>query len=366
MHILFALAGLHQVRRGAEVVFEAVAQEIALGGEHKVTLVGSGQPVTDRQYNFEHVPAVSREHFERWPKVPFLRSEFMYEEVTFAARLAMHPVLREVDVTVTCGYPYTNWALRRRHEGKRARHVFVTQNGDWPATARRGEPRFFSCDGLICTNPVYFERNHKRWRSALIPNGIDPQRFFPGPGERAQFGLPENQKVVLMVSALQPGKRVIEAMRAVASVKDAFLVIAGDGVLRDEVDVLAHQLLRGRFKRDIFTHQQMPALYRSADLFLHTTIGESFGNVYIEALSSGIPVLAHDEPVTRWILKDHALLVDTTLQSDLSEAIRHLLGADSLNRRLASDWARTTYSWSSVARRYLTFLEEISAERLRS
>ena len=52
MHVLFALPGLHRVRRGAEVVFESVAQEIALGGEHQVTLVGSGRPIDmHRQIN---------------------------------------------------------------------------------------------------------------------------------------------------------------------------------------------------------------------------------------------------------------------------------------------------------------------------
>ena len=44
----------------------------------------------------------------------------------------------------------------------------MTQNGDWPAFRTGGECRFFSCDGLVCINPVY-ERNHRdRWRTALI------------------------------------------------------------------------------------------------------------------------------------------------------------------------------------------------------
>ena len=70
--------------------------------------------------------------------------------------------------------------------------------------------------------------------------------------------------------------------------------------------------------RKTFRHDQMPDLYRSADLFLHTKIRKSFGNVYVEALSCGTPIVAHDDEVTRWILGDHATLVDTETRSDLS------------------------------------------------
>jgi glycosyltransferase involved in cell wall biosynthesis len=357
---------LHRFGRGAEVVFESVAQEIAVRGGHQVTLVGSGEARANRAYDFIHLPAVSREHFEHWPKLPFLRHEFMYEELTFALRLAALPAVGEADVTMTCSYPYTNWALRRPRLGKRhPAHVFVTQNGDWPSQGRGPEPTFFSCDGLICTNPLYYERNRVRWHSTLIPNGVDPARFRPGPPRRAELGLPAERSLVLMVSALEPGKRVIEAMRAVAGVPDAYLVVAGDGPLRDEVDRLAAELLPGRFRRATFRHEQMPDLYRSADLFLHTKIRESFGNVYIEALSCGVPVLAHDDEVTRWILGEHALLVDTTSQEALTAAIATALKTRRLDEA-AAEWAHARYSWEVVAGQYSDFFGEVLRQYLNS
>jgi len=361
MRILFALPGLHRVGRGAEIVFESVAQQIALRGKHQVTLVGSGQPRADRAYDFIHVPAAWRGRFERWPKVPFLRHEFMYEELTFGLGLAALPAVGEADVTMTCGYPYTNWALRRPRVGKRRpAHVFVTQNGDWAATERRAEPRFFSCEGLICTNPLYFDRNHERWNSTLIPNGVDPARFKPGPQRKAELGLPVDKPVVLMVSAFDSEKRVLEAMRAFAGVPDAHLVVAGDGPLRDQADQLAEQLFPGRFMRRTFPHENMPDLYRSADLFLHTKIRESFGNVYVEALSCGVPIVAHDDEVTRWILGDRATLVDTTSEAKTAEAIRKALRAPHDGTEAAA-WAHSQYSWDVVAGKYMEFLESVHA-----
>ncbi|WP_222949897.1 hypothetical protein [Sphingomonas sediminicola] len=56
MRILFALPGLHRFGRGAEVVFESIAQQIAAAGNHQVTLVGSGEVRPGRAYDFVHVP----------------------------------------------------------------------------------------------------------------------------------------------------------------------------------------------------------------------------------------------------------------------------------------------------------------------
>src|SRR5262249_7755366 len=115
--MLFVLSGLHRVHRGAEVAFESIAQEIAMKGDHDVTLIGSAKQSPSRAYSFKRVPAVPREWFERWPSMPLLRNEYMYEELTFAAALAMSRWRRDVDITVTCSYPYTNWALRSGFPG---------------------------------------------------------------------------------------------------------------------------------------------------------------------------------------------------------------------------------------------------------
>ena len=106
-----------------------------------------------------------RNHFERWPQLPGLRNEYCYEELTFLPELLLRFSPSSYDITVTCSYPFTSWALRRpTWPARRPRHVFVTQNGDWPAyirqsTERQYEYRFFDCDGLVCINPDYYERN---------------------------------------------------------------------------------------------------------------------------------------------------------------------------------------------------------------
>jgi glycosyltransferase involved in cell wall biosynthesis len=104
----------------------------------------------------------------------------------------------------------------------------------------------------------------------------------------------------------------------------------------------------------------MPELYRCADIFLHTTIGESFGNVYVEALASGLPIVAHDEPVTRWILEDNAYLVDTRHENALVDALRSArFSATRENSEKGVAFAQSKYSWRAVAARYRDFFAKV-------
>lgn len=362
MRILFALAGMHRVHRGAEVAFESVAQQLALAGDD-VTLLGSGPQLDDRAYRFVRTKVVPRERFEKFPSIPvFAGSEYTWEELTYIPGMLRHVRPSRFDVTVTCGFPYTNFVLRALRRKKRPPHVFVTQNGDWPARSDDREYRLFSCDGLVCTNPEYFEANRQRWRCALIPNGLDPERFRPGPSERARFGLPEDRPIVLMASAMIDTKRVDEAVHVVSRVPDALLVVAGDGPQRAQIEALADRLLPDRFRQLVVPATDMGALYRSADVFLHLSLNESFGNVYVESSACGLPVIAHDTPTTRWILGDTDSLVDTTDRDTTVAAITQALARppDGLERR--ADEFRQRFGWETIASQYRDFLIQVCGE----
>jgi glycosyltransferase involved in cell wall biosynthesis len=358
MRILFALPGLHRYARGAEVAFICVATELAKAG-NAVTLIGSGRPPTNVPYHFIRTTSTAREKFESFPILPILRNEYAYEEFTFVPGLLHHYRPADYDVTVTCSYPFTNWILRRKvWGGSRPPHVFVTQNGDWPATARNSEYQFFGCEGLVCTNPDFFERNKTSWECRLIPNGVDCNRFQPGPQQRQEFRLPMDRRVVLMVSALIPSKRVEIGIQAVSQIPDAHLVVAGDGPLRDAVDALAERLMPGRFSRLLLAPEQMPALYRSADVFMHLSLEEAFGNVFIEAMACGLPIVAEDTLRTRWIVGEAEFLVPTKDPVHIARHIELACGAPA-DHRLARVKKASGFSWSKIAEMYHEFFKDI-------
>ncbi|UZK67728.1 glycosyltransferase family 4 protein [Sphingomonas sp. M1-B02] len=331
----------------------AVARELARTG-NVVTVMGSGPPRPDTPYAFKQVPSLRRERFERFPRIPPLRSDVAWEDATFALSLLRSYRPEDFDAVVTCSFPFTHWALRRPARSKPAQ-IFVTQNGDWPATSESAEYRTFRCDGLICTNPDFFERSRARWNCALIPNGVSPGAFSPAPSDRARFGLPEGPPLILMVSALIDSKRVIEGIHAVARVPGAHLVVAGDGALRNRVSEEANQHLPGRFTRLTVSAAEMPALYNSADVFLHMSLLESFGNVFVEAMACGLPIVGHDTPRLRWIVGDREQLCDTESPDALHQALERAL---SLEKGSPDDRVARFY-WPQIAEQYHRFLSGI-------
>ena len=357
VRILFALPGLHRVDRGAEIAFISIARELARIG-HDVTLLGSGPERPTEPYRYLRASAIRRERFERYPKIPTLRGETSWEEASFLPGLLMRFRPADYDVTVTCAYPFTNWGLRRPTLGRRPKHVFVTQNGDWAAWSDDAEFRLFGCDGLVCTNPDYLKRNRERYRAALIPNGVDTSRFRPGEADRAAFGLPAGAPIVLMVSALIASKNVREGVAAVATHPDAVLVVAGDGPLRTEIHELASRLLPDRYVNLTVSADRMPDLYRAADVFLHLSVDESFGNVFLEAMASGLPVVAFESDRTRWIVGDCALFADRIDPASLPAMIDRALREKTALRDAMCQRAQS-FGWPAIATQYSDFFKSL-------
>ena len=357
--VLIALPGLHRVVRGAETALEAIGRELARLG-HRVTLIGSGEPRREGPYRFLHAGCVGRRWFKYFPSLPYVRTAYAYEELTFAPNLWRRYVPDDYDVTVTCGFPYCNRVLRRKPGRRRPVHVFVTQNGDHMAQATQRDYRAFACDGLVCTNNQYFERNRGKFRCKLIPNGVDPNVFLPGAGDRGAFGLPEEGKIALMVSALIESKRIREGIEAAAKVEGLNLVVAGDGEMRGEVEAFGKKMLGERFFLVSLPREKMPALYRSADVFLHMSTTEASANAYIEALASGLPIVTHDWEVTRWTLEDAAILVNSLDLAAVADGLRRAMtnGADVGRQR---EMVERRFSWASIGRQYAEFFDEVLA-----
>ncbi len=358
MRIAFVHPGLHRVMRGSEVAFETIAQQLSTYKNVEVTLFGSGESRVGSPYKFQHVDNIYREKFERnWPKFPVFRSNYIYEESTFAWNLLNRYRPDEFDITIHCSYPFINWFLQWKRKTCCPVHIFVTQNGDHPATTNRSEYRFFSCDGLICTNPEYFERNKTNWNCALITNGVDPSRFYPAPVDRSRLGLPDDARVALIVSALIVSKRVTEGIKAAAAIDGLHLVVCGDGPERDRVQSLGQALMGDRFHLKQVPYEQMPDMYRASDVLIHLSLDEPFGNIYLEALATGLPIVAHDREVTRWIVEENAFLVDSTQPSRLLDGIVQALECRAeLAIAARLNLIQRRFTWKAISQQYHDFL----------
>src|SRR5699024_2386304 len=125
------------------------------------------------------------------------------------------------------------------------------------------------------------------------------------------------------------------------------LVVAGDGPLRDEMKTLADQLIPGRYVRVSLPSEDMPALYRSADAFLHLSRDESFGNVFVEAMACGTPVVAYDLPRTRWIVRDGGFLAADRNPEAIALELERAMDRDDDGSSLVE--RAQAFQWTSVA-----------------
>jgi rhamnosyl/mannosyltransferase len=154
-----------------------------------------------------------------------------------------------------------------------------------------------------------------------MPNGVDAETFSPGPdqdwrgsrqGLRETLGIPAGATVAAFVATLDRAhafKRVdvaIEALRR-ASDREIHLLVAGGGELLEQHRATAARVgVGGRVHfLDAVPHAELPAVLRAADLFLLTTEPpESFGIVLIEAMATGLPVIASDYPGVRAVVDE--------------------------------------------------------------
>ncbi len=130
---------------------------------------------------------------------------------------------------------------------------------------------------------------------AIIGRGVDSQLFSPArrsPQLRAEWGVSDdNQRVLLYVGRLAREKNIALALRAFTAAHDqnpqTRMVIVGDGPLRRqlETDFPAARFVGLRRGEDLARH------YASADLFVFPSQSETFGNVTLEALASGLAVV---------------------------------------------------------------------------
>lgn len=134
----------------------------------------------------------------------------------------------------------------------------------------------------------------------VVGRGVDTTRFTPkhrSENLRKQWDADENTRVMLYVGRLSPEKEVQVLIDSYANLQTVQphktkLVIVGDGPdfarlksLPEAKDVIFTGSLRG---------QDLAAAYASADVFVFASQVETFGNVVLEAMASGLPVIAYD------------------------------------------------------------------------
>lgn len=194
----------------------------------------------------------------------------------------------------------------------------------------------------------------------VIPNGIDTQRFYPGNASN------DTVKKLLYVGRLEPYKGLDILLQALAQIPNDpwHLQMVGDGSLRHTLPKLAQELnLSERVSFEAHPPEKMPAIYQQADLFVLPSIVEGMSNAVLEAMASGLPIVATRIPGSEELILDGqtGLLVPASSKEPLSAALSALLQNSDLRKTLSENARREaeTRSWRSVAEAYLNLYTQI-------
>ena len=255
--------------------------------------------------------------------------------------------------------------------------IIIAMNGGWQSFLTRvycwlkakkmvisGQAGLGWCDGwnLLMRPDVFVatsERN-KRWakrgygkgtKVEMIYNGVDLSRFKPK-GKKYRLGL--ERPIVLCVAGRDRYKRVEETIMAVAGLKNVSLVVVGGN---EEVKKLGKERLGRRFKQLMVEYKQMPEIYRSADVFsLVSESSEAFGVAYLEALASGLPIVATDDGLRREILGRYGIYVKQV--EDVQEYGERIKQALEQKKQRPDRWL-VKFDWNRIAGEYIKVFKSL-------
>lgn len=202
---------------------------------------------------------------------------------------------------------------------------------------------------------------------SVISNGVDEKIFYPSKKES------ENDKKNIMYAGRIDREKglfdLVESAKIICNQKaDVSFIIAGDG--RD-LNKLKRKIKKiGLQNRFTFLGQvekdQMIKLYQNATLFILPSYREGLPTVLLEAMSSGLPIIATDVRGNRDLISngENGLLVPPKNPIKMAETIITLLEDEKLIERLGKNARKTIiekYTWNDVFNKFLKYYESLYA-----
>ena len=340
--IALACSGLGHIRRG----IEAWAQDLSGALTRRdvpVTLFGGAQgdipglvPIKCWKRTSPQARGTAKlaKHLRGWSY--HAGSPYEIEQLTFALHLWRRirdgfDILHVQDPTIAA-------ILNRLHRAGLSRPRVILANGTGESESKLGAfPVVQHLTPFSVTGAPHAARPGQS--IFTISNFIEPTAFEPDrtgadrAAVRHRLGIAEQDLVVLCCAAIRRYHKRIDylidefaSFLATAPGRPTTLIVAGGREQdTDELIRLATERLGDRVRILVnCPRADMPALYAAADIFVITSLFETFGIVLLEAMASGLPIICHDTPTFRFVAGPAALYGDLSRTGALSEALATL------------------------------------------
>lgn len=209
----------------------------------------------------------------------------------------------------------------------------------------------------------------------IVPNGVSTQRFAQSLSaqERAQIrekcGVAVSAPMIITVSRLVEKNGVQELLEAVGFLPETYQVVfVGDGELAPALRDRARE--KGWQDRVHFlgtiSHEIIPSYLAAADVFCRPSRSEGLGNVFLEAMAAGVPVVATSVGGIPDIVTDRVtgLFCEKENPCDIAQKIKMLIEDAPLREQLIRGGKKQIaqgYDWNVIAQKMRIIFEKICA-----
>ncbi len=196
----------------------------------------------------------------------------------------------------------------------------------------------------------------------VIPNGVDLECFSPSETPREQQTLR-----LLTVGRLSVTKRVellIDAVEILNSQGCQILLkIVGGGQMQQKLKQIVNEKnldniieITGRIDTE-----QMPNIYRQSDIFISASKLEGMSNAMLEAMASGLPIIAARCEGTEELITENGLVIENANAEEIARAIKKLIDDRQLRNRMSVAARRQAeqFTWGRIAEQYLNLYERV-------
>jgi len=295
---------------------------------------------------------------------------YYVEQVSFAA--AYLPTLRREapDLLYFADLNFGNaiWHWRRRVGGGWRMLFYNGGNTTKP---------FTRCDHVQLLTPAAREaalaRGEPADRQTALPHGVDFDPAWRPPtaeerlAARRTLHLPEQGEVLLSVGqmdrAIKRTHLLIDAVAALPSPRPFLHLVGADGPDRPGLSAHATAALGTHWRWEILTRDRMTLAYVAADRAALLSHGEGFGLAYVEAIGAGLPLLAHDDATTRYVIADAGLRHAITDVASATAGLQRLQQwpVDAASAQARHDDVRRRFAWSALGPEYVAMFHRAAA-----
>ena len=362
MKVAIVSSGLGNVRRGFEIFADELFEHLKT--EIDVTLFKGGGEPGENKIVIPNIPRNSallggkNSSLDYWTRCKI-------EQTTFSVFLLYHLIRGRFD-TVHVMDPSVYAVLHRvKKTFKKIPAMIVTNGGPFSLN------RVSKFEFIHQVTSYYYNQAKQagieEQKMELIPYPVETSLFNSGVNQnfRARHGIPKDAYMIISVGAVNKShKRMDWIIKETAKLTgQPFLLIVGEEDSETpDIMSLAREKLSDSIKFLTLDHRDLAEAYSAADMFILASTIEGFGIVFLEAMASGLPIIAHDHPNQRWILGDAGVFVDMIVECELSNKISEFIADKEKGLRLGEKGrlrAENVFSWNVLVQKYIGLHEKV-------